>query len=87
VPRLFLFFLVIFLSTGCAERLETYIEEPATIIQDPHFAEYEKKQQALEHQYLQKEITYAQYLEKKGELEDQYTKEVDDRNKVIYGER
>ena len=78
---------IAFLSLGCADKLTSYLDDPGTIIQDPHYAEYEKQLQQLEHQYLQKEIDYAQYVEKKSQLDDVYTKEVKERNAVIYGEQ
>ena len=73
--------------TYAGEReLRDYINEPATIVQDPHFGNYKEKLDALEKQYLEKEITYAQYLEQKTALDDQYTKEVEERNQKIMGQ-
>lgn len=69
--------------TGCADKIQGYIDEPQTLLQDPHFAEYQETQDKLEGQYLRKEITYAEYLERKGRIEDKYTKEVQDRQDVI----
>lgn len=73
--------------TYAGEReLSDYINEPSTIIRDPHFANYKEKLDALEKQYLEKQITYAQYLEQKTVLDDQYNKEVEERNQKIMGE-
>ena len=77
--------LMVFLLMGCADKLNSYLDNPETIIQDPHYAEYQAQLDALEHKYLQKEISYAEYLEKKSQLDDTYTKEVKERNEVIYG--
>ena len=73
--------------TYAGEReLRDYINEPSTIVQDPHFGNYKEKLDALEKQYLEKEITYAQYLEQKTVLDDQYNKEVSERNQKIMGQ-
>jgi hypothetical protein len=73
---------VIFLA-GCAESLETYVNDPSEIIRDPHFKQYEQSLAALESDYLNKKITYAEYVEKKKEIDDQYTQEVEERNDVL----
>lgn len=77
---------LVMLLAGCTyegKSLESYLEEPESIIKDPHYGEYQAKLDALESQYLHKEISYAEYVGKKKELEDIYTKEVRDRNDVI----
>ena len=61
---------------GCSpakEKLQTYLDEPETLLQDPAFADYEQKSGEVESAYLNKEITYAEYEERKGELEKEYT--------------
>ena len=60
-----------------------YLEEPQTIIQDPHFTQYKGKRDALESQYLNKEITYAEYVEQTKALDDQYNQEVEKREEII----
>ncbi|GEM_PF-987398 len=73
--------------TYAGEReLRDYIDEPSTIVQDPHFGNYKDKLDALEKEYLEKKITYAQYLEQKTTLDDQYSKEVKERNEKIMGD-
>ena len=57
-----------------------------SIIKDPHFADYQKKLDKLESQYLNKEISYADYVAKKEELDNVYTKEVQERDEIISGE-
>lgn len=72
--------LVVFFA-GCAEtsqRIDSIVDDPGTIFQDPDFAAYEQELNALEKQYLQKEITYAQYLEGRKQLEENYEREVKD---------
>jgi hypothetical protein len=71
--------LLVLLASGCAEthqRIDTIVDDPAAILQDPGFANYEQKLNALEKKYLQKEITYAEYLEEKKEIENNYEREV-----------
>ena len=76
-------FLLILLLAGCARSLETYVEHPETILRDPHFEGYQENLDALESQYLNKKITYAQYLEQKKQLENTYNKEVRQREEII----
>ena len=71
--------LLSFLVVGCAEttqRIESIVDDPGTIFQDPGFANYEQKLNALEKRYLQKEITYAEYLEQKNQIEENYDREI-----------
>lgn len=78
--------LSLFVLAGCSygqEKLETYIEEPGYFIKDPHFAQYQEGLDALERDYLEKKITYAQYLEQKQALDEQYEKEIQQRDAVI----
>lgn len=86
------FFLVlaVVLATGCSypkHNFESYVDNPGEILKDPHYADYREKMDALESSYLQKKITYVEYQDKKKDLEDQYTDQVNKRNEVIYGER
>jgi hypothetical protein len=71
---------------GCAykgENLETYVDEPANILKDPHYGHYKEERDALESQYLRKEIDYAVYTQKIEELDAKYNKEVDQRNAIL----
>ncbi len=73
--------------TYAGEReLSDYINEPSTIVRDRHFTNYKEKLDAVEKEYLEKKITYAQYREQKTALDDQYNKEVAERNQKIMGE-
>jgi len=74
---------------GCAyegERLSTYLEDPRAIIRDPHFGNYKEKRDALESQYLKKEITYAEYVGQMNELDDNYSREVQERDEIIHAD-
>lgn len=74
--------------TYAGERtLEDYLSDPKTWVQDPHFANYKEKRDELESQYLQKKISYAQYLEQRTALDDKYAQEVQERNEKIMGEQ
>ncbi|MGE0267953.1 MAG: hypothetical protein AB7S78_05820 [Candidatus Omnitrophota bacterium] len=78
--------LALVLLFGCSyqgEDLETYLDDPKSLIRDPHYSNYEKKKDALESRYLRKEITYAVYLEETQKLDDIYSREVDERTKII----
>ena len=75
---LFLFFLV-----GCTYQgkpLHEYLEDPRSIIQDPHFTEYKAKRDNLEHLYLTDQISYAEYVKQVDELDNTYNREVEERN-------
>ena len=76
----------IFILVGCSagkEKIETYVDEPQNILQDPGFATYREQLEAFEKQYLRKKITYAQYLEHKKELDEKYAKEAAELNEKI----
>ena len=67
---------------GCTYGQE-YLERPDAFIRDPHFTSYKRDRDALESSYLKKEITYAAYIEQKDKMDDQYSKEVQERNAII----
>ena len=75
------FFVVLMLVAGCH-----YLEEPETLLRDPHYTAYKERLDALESQRLKGEITYAQYLEKKKQADDNYTREVQERTQKIEGQ-
>ena len=77
---------LILLLAGCVyegKPLGHYIENPGSLMEDPHFAEYQKKRDVLESEYLQKKITYAEYMESKNKLDEKYAQEVQERNAKI----
>ena len=62
---------------------QDYLKNPSSFIRDPHFTEYKNKRDDLERSYLHKEITYAEYIEQKNKIDEQYSKEVQERNSKI----
>jgi len=78
--KILLLFFVVAIAGGISC---TYLENPETLIRDPHFAEYKQSRDDLEREYLQKKITYAEYLEQRRQLDEIYTKEVQERNSKI----
>lgn len=71
---------------GCSYG-QNYLENPETFIRDPHFTSYKKNRDDLESSYLRKEITYAEYIEQRDQLDEKYSQEVQERNsKVISAE-
>ncbi len=69
-------FCLVFFLLGCAHRLETYIDDPKTIFQDPLTVNHQDALDKLERQYLHKDITYAEYLERKKQMEEDYSEKV-----------
>ncbi|MBF0479515.1 MAG: hypothetical protein HQL26_08530 [Candidatus Omnitrophica bacterium] len=73
---------------GCSyqgKKLSDYIDDPKSIIKDPHFQQYKEERDVLESQYLKKEITYADYTQKMSDLDAKYTKEVSERDSKLQG--
>lgn len=81
-----LLLLAVIMSAGCAETFQDYLEQPQTILRDPHYAKYQDAQRELEHAYLINEIDYVEYLEKKKDLDERYAREVQDREAIVGGE-
>ena len=82
--------LFVALLAGCTytgQNPENYFDDPATILQDPHFGSYQQQGDELERQYLEKKMTYADYLEKKRVLDDKYSKDVKKRDAIISPEQ
>ena len=69
---------------GCISG-ENVLENPG-IFQDSLYTDYKKTADVIEARYLNKEISYADYLQKKQELEDWYKKEADKRRSIIQGQ-
>lgn len=67
---------------GCSYG-QDYLRNPSSFIRDPHFTEYKNNRDDLERSYLHKEITYAEYIEQKNKVDEQYTKEVQERNSKV----
>jgi hypothetical protein len=81
-----LFLVLGLVLVGCAykgQTFESYIDEPENILRDPHYASYQDQADMLEKDYLSKKISYAEYMEKKSELENKYSKEVKERESIV----
>ena len=81
IKKSLLLFCVLALA-GCSYG-QNYLENPETLIRDPHFADYKDKRDNLERQYLRKEITYVEYIEGKDRLDEKYDREVQARTDII----
>lgn len=68
----------IILIAGCAAT-----EPVQNIIRDKQFDRYKTTLDQLESDYLKKTITYAEYLEKKKIVEEQYQKQIDGRREIL----
>lgn len=73
---------IFLLAAGCS-----YLDDPKKILKDQHYVAYQEKLNTLESSYLKNEMTYAEYLEKKKDIDDMYTKEVQDRTAAIEGQQ
>lgn len=74
----FIMWVGILIAAGCTT------ESPMThIIRDKEFSQYQSTLDQLESEYLRKEISYADYLEKKKYVENSYQKQVDTRRTTI----
>lgn len=75
------------LLIGCSyageKKLDEYLSDPKTWVKDPHFANYKEQRDVLESEYLQKNISYAEYLERRTSLDERYAREVFERNAII----
>ena len=82
------YFLVLFvlLWAGCVyegKSLNEYFDNPREFIKDPHFETYQQRRDALESQYLNKEISYPEYVEGMETLDQKYAREVEERNRKL----
>lgn len=71
-----------YLFAGCSygtEKIKQYVDDPKSLLEDPLSVSHQQAMDDLESSYLRKKITYAEYLEKKKELEEDYTREVQKR--------
>jgi hypothetical protein len=71
---------------GCSYQGKTfgeYLNDPQSLIKDPHFTAYKDKREQLESDYLNKKITYADYVAAVKELDNNYAREVQQRNEKI----
>lgn len=81
--------IVLFLAVvvmGCAyegQKISEYFKSPKTFIRDPHFVKYRDQRNALESEYLQKKISYAEYIQQRDALDENYAKDVQERDQKI----
>ena len=59
-------------------------EKIKTLMADPDYTRHQEELGNLEKSYLDKKMTYSEYLEKKKQLEDHYTKEMQAREEKIH---
>jgi hypothetical protein len=86
MKKIFLLLLPVVLLLGCSyegQKLRTYFESPKAFIKDPHFSDYKEKRDALESQYLSKELNYVDYTKQMTALEDKYSQEIQKRESII----
>ena len=78
--------LIVFLL-GCSsgqEKIQKLLDEPQYLIKDQEYEQYTQALAALESEYLEKKITYADYLERKKELDDDYSKKITQRETKLH---
>jgi len=73
------------LLAGCSSA-NSFLDDPGSILKDPHFAEYQRKEVNLERSYLHGQIDYAEFLERKKQLDEDYARDVQSRDAIIRGE-
>ncbi len=54
------------------------------LMRDPHYTRYQQQLNELESSYLKGSLSYADYLEKKKQIDDTYTQEVQEREQIIH---
>ncbi len=54
------------------------------LVKDPHYAHHRQATEELEHAYLRKEISFPEYQNKRKELENRYSQEVQQRESKIH---
>jgi len=70
--------LLLLVLVGCS-----HYDRPGDLFRDPHFGQYKEQQAKLESQYLNKEMSYADYMKQRDELDAKYDKEVSERDSKI----
>ena len=86
MKRLLLMMCMIALA-GCssygADQVRVFINDPPGLLKDQEYAQYRKDLNEAERQYLNKEITYAQYLEEKKDIENGYSQQIQERQESL----
>ena len=76
--------LLLLVMIGCSsEKVQSYLSDPGTLLQDPLSVNHQKALDELEGAYLRKEMTYAEYLQKKKQLEEDYSRAATARKNII----
>jgi len=76
------------LLAGCScgkDHVGLMLDHPPEILADSLYQETQSELDELERRYLNQEIPYAEYLEKKAEWEDYYQQQTDHRAEIIDG--
>lgn len=60
--------------------------EIKTLVTDQQYVDYKGKLDSVEKSYLNGEITYAQYLNKKAQIQDDYDRVIKDRQEKIHND-
>ena len=71
---------------GCTyegTKIGCYVKDPSTLLEDPLSVNHQQALDDLESSYLNKEITYAEYVKQKQQIEDDYQEKVQTRTKII----
>ncbi|MFH1359661.1 MAG: hypothetical protein ABIJ41_01315 [Candidatus Omnitrophota bacterium] len=68
------------LTVGCAY----VVDDVKDLVKDPHYTAYQQQMDNLESSYLSDELSYPEYLKRKQHLEDNYSKEVEEREQKIH---
>ncbi len=71
---------------GCAYsqgRYDRYRVYWRSFIKDPHFVDYKKERDDLEGLYLNKKLTYLEYIKQRDALDLKYDREVQERESII----
>lgn len=85
MKRIMVFCFIAFI-VGCTyegTKISSYIKNPSTLLKDPLSVNYQQALDDLESSYLQKKITYAEYVKQKQQIEDDYQEKVQARTKII----
>jgi len=77
------------MGAGCSsgERpVQAFIENPPTVLKDTAFTQYQQELDGVESRYLAGEIDYAQYMDEKKDIENEYDRKVQHRDSIMQGE-
>ena len=78
--KIILLLLAMVIAAGCTydgESLQTWVA-------DPHYTQYHEKLDDAERSYLEGDMSYSEYLERKKMIDEQYTKEIKERESIIH---